>query len=206
MPRQQLDGEASGNKSRNRRSKLHRPRAKDGYSVLQNVRFIDYVIGPTAKDEGPLWLRSCNPSRLHFTLNYVRPMQFEQHWPDKHVQRASSSLISTYGSREQSHCSLLAVSWKKANADGTTHGASMFALVAVESVAEDLVALDYDYWRLYEVCATVPQLAGGVGAPAFFRAIHDCAGVYEPGADPADTRCQPTHACRNDVVDRCTVA
>jgi transposase InsO family protein len=33
-----------------------------------------------AKDEAIDWLVRCNQTRLHSTLNYVSPTQFEQDW------------------------------------------------------------------------------------------------------------------------------
>jgi putative transposase len=41
-----------------------------------------------AKDETLAWLLWYNQSRLHSTLNYVSPMQFEQHW---HAARAKQA-------------------------------------------------------------------------------------------------------------------
>ncbi len=43
-----------------------------------------------AKDETLDWLLWYNQSRLHSTLNYVSPMQFEQHWLADQAKQASS--------------------------------------------------------------------------------------------------------------------
>jgi len=43
-----------------------------------------------AKDETIAWLLWYNQSRLHSTLNYVSPMQFEQHWLTDQTKQASS--------------------------------------------------------------------------------------------------------------------
>jgi transposase InsO family protein len=43
-----------------------------------------------AKDETLAWLLWYNQSRLHSTLNYVSPMQFEQHWLTEQVKQSSS--------------------------------------------------------------------------------------------------------------------
>ena len=43
-----------------------------------------------AKDETIAWLFWYNQSRLHSTLNYVSPMQFEQHWLADQAKHASS--------------------------------------------------------------------------------------------------------------------
>ena len=43
-----------------------------------------------AKDETIAWLLWYNQSRLHSTLNYVSPMQFEQHWLADQAKQASS--------------------------------------------------------------------------------------------------------------------
>ncbi len=43
-----------------------------------------------AKDETLAWLLRYGQSRLHSTLNYVSPMQFEQHWPAGQATQASS--------------------------------------------------------------------------------------------------------------------
>ena len=43
-----------------------------------------------AKDETIAWLLWYNQFRLHSTLNYISPMQFEQHWLTDHVKQASS--------------------------------------------------------------------------------------------------------------------
>jgi transposase InsO family protein len=42
-----------------------------------------------AKDETLAWLLWYNQSRLHSTLNYVSPMQFEQHWQMAQSEQAS---------------------------------------------------------------------------------------------------------------------
>ncbi len=42
-----------------------------------------------AKDETLAWLLGYNPSRLHSTLNYVSPRQFEQDWLDNQIEQAS---------------------------------------------------------------------------------------------------------------------
>ena len=42
-----------------------------------------------AKDETLAWLLWYNQSRLHSTLNYVSPMQFEQHWQMAQAEQAS---------------------------------------------------------------------------------------------------------------------
>lgn len=42
-----------------------------------------------ARDETLAWLLWYNQSRLHSTLNYVSPMQFEQHWLADQAKRAS---------------------------------------------------------------------------------------------------------------------
>ncbi len=42
-----------------------------------------------AKDETLAWLFWYNQSRLHSTLNYVSPMQFEQHWLADQTKQAS---------------------------------------------------------------------------------------------------------------------
>jgi len=42
-----------------------------------------------AKDETLAWLLWYNQSRLHSTLNYVSPMQFEQHWLGDQAKQAS---------------------------------------------------------------------------------------------------------------------
>lgn len=43
-----------------------------------------------AKDETLAWLFWYNQSRLHSTLNYVSPMQFDQHWRADQAKQASS--------------------------------------------------------------------------------------------------------------------
>lgn len=43
-----------------------------------------------AKDETLAWLIWYNQSRLHSTLNYVSPIQFEQHWLGDQTRQASS--------------------------------------------------------------------------------------------------------------------
>ena len=40
-------------------------------------------------DEVIDWLSFYNHSRLHSTLGYVSPMQFEQHWYAAHKQRVA---------------------------------------------------------------------------------------------------------------------
>jgi putative transposase len=42
-----------------------------------------------AKDETLAWLLWYNQSRLHFTLNYVSPMQFENQWLAAHAKQAT---------------------------------------------------------------------------------------------------------------------
>jgi putative transposase len=42
-----------------------------------------------AKDEAIAWLLWYNQTRMHSTLNYVSPMQFEQHWHDRTEALAS---------------------------------------------------------------------------------------------------------------------
>lgn len=42
-----------------------------------------------AKDETLAWLLWYNQSRLHSTLNYVSPMQFEQHWLGDQAKQTS---------------------------------------------------------------------------------------------------------------------
>lgn len=41
-----------------------------------------------AKDETLAWLLWYNASRLHSTLNYVSPMQFEKHWQAQQAKQA----------------------------------------------------------------------------------------------------------------------
>lgn len=43
-----------------------------------------------AKDETLAWLLWYNQSRLHSTLNYLSPMQFEQHWLADQIRQANS--------------------------------------------------------------------------------------------------------------------
>jgi putative transposase len=48
-----------------------------------------FVTRRHAKDETLAWLLWYNQSRLHSTLNYVSPMQFEQHWLADQTKQAS---------------------------------------------------------------------------------------------------------------------
>ena len=41
------------------------------------------------KDETIAWLLWYNQSRMHSTLNYVSPMQFEQDWTDQTTKIAA---------------------------------------------------------------------------------------------------------------------
>ena len=42
-----------------------------------------------AKDETLAWLLWCNQSRLHSTLSFISPMQFEQLWLADQTKQAS---------------------------------------------------------------------------------------------------------------------
>lgn len=48
-----------------------------------------FVTRRHAKDETLAWLLWYNQSRLHSTLNYVSPMQFEKHWQADQARQAS---------------------------------------------------------------------------------------------------------------------
>lgn len=49
-----------------------------------------FVTRRHAKDETLAWLLWYNQSRLHSTLNYLSPMQFEQHWLADQIRQANS--------------------------------------------------------------------------------------------------------------------
>jgi putative transposase len=49
-----------------------------------------FVIRRHAKHEAIAWLLWCNKARLHSTLAYVSPMQFEQTWLAAQPRQASS--------------------------------------------------------------------------------------------------------------------
>ncbi len=55
-----------------------------------------------AKDETLAWLLWCHQSRLHSTLNYVSPMQFEQLWLAKPNKPAHSSGYGVRNSKARS--------------------------------------------------------------------------------------------------------
>lgn len=47
-----------------------------------------FVTRRHAMDEMIAWLLWYNRSRLHSTLNYLSPMQFEQHWQTQQARQA----------------------------------------------------------------------------------------------------------------------
>jgi transposase InsO family protein len=46
-----------------------------------------FVTRGHAKDETLAWLLWCNQSRLHSTLDYLSPMQFEKLWQKRQVHQ-----------------------------------------------------------------------------------------------------------------------
>jgi hypothetical protein len=55
---------------------------------LHGLRFATIREYPRAKDESIAWLLWYNRTRMHSTLNYVSPMQFEQDWTDARMKIA----------------------------------------------------------------------------------------------------------------------
>ena len=60
-----------------------------GSLKVERLHGQSFVTRRHAKDETLAWLLWYNQSRLHSTLNYVSPMQFEKHWLAALTKQAS---------------------------------------------------------------------------------------------------------------------
>ena len=61
-----------------------------GSLTVERLHGQRFITPRHAMDETLAWLLWYNQSRLHSTLNYVSPMQFEQHWLTEQVKQARS--------------------------------------------------------------------------------------------------------------------